>query len=116
MAVGVMRCHTNLQFGGCVILRYQRGLHMPATSKAMSRSDESTQEGGPVKPRLAGLWVQQLHHFLPVIADFLAPRSFLVRFLRSFMFFRDRCTLVSSPFCEAAAAMTTFPSMRYVSV
>ncbi len=39
-------------------------------------------------------------YFLAVIADFLAPRSFLVRFLRSFMFLRDRCTRVSRPFCR----------------
>jgi hypothetical protein len=39
-------------------------------------------------------------YFLAVMADFLAPRSFLTRFFRSFMFLRDRCTLVSSPFCS----------------
>ena len=39
-------------------------------------------------------------YFLAVMADFLAPRSFLTRFFRSFMFLRDLCTLVSSPFCR----------------
>jgi hypothetical protein len=38
-------------------------------------------------------------YFLAVMAVFLAPRSFLTRFFRSFMFLRDLCTLVSSPFC-----------------
>ena len=37
----------------------------------------------------------------PVIAAvFLAPRSFLARFLRSFICFRDFCTASASPFCE----------------
>ena len=37
---------------------------------------------------------------MPVIAAvFLAPRSFLARFFRSFICFRDFCTASASPFC-----------------
>lgn len=48
-------------------------------------------------------------YFLAVIAVFLAPRSFLTRFFRSFMFLRDRCTLVSSPFCRQRQHVVSGP-------
>ena len=80
-------------------------LQAPA-SHAGNGCNQSAQRG-----RACGLqWKGEANprHFLPVIADFLAPRSFLVRFLRSFMFFRDRCTLVSRPFCAAGSPQLRF--------